>query len=386
MTAESMQHSDGQRVTPVGVEQPPMRFSRDVPTDGSLLSACGILGDSAAIHKLGQLLQKLADTEATVLIVGETGTGKELVARALHMQSRRSKGPFIAINCAAVPETLLESELFGHAKGAFTDASSDKVGLFEQASGGTLFLDEIGEIPPAMQAKLLRALQERKIRAVGGAVEREFDARIIAATNKDLGREVADGRFRADLYYRINVVIVEVPPLRDRGDDLLLLAQRFVRDTAARSRKLVRGLSDDAVRVLREYRWPGNVRELQNSIERAVALCDGALVTANELPPTIRDVTERRPTLPQVVLERDTLPSLHEVEQRYVRYVLEHTGNNKTHAARLLGIDRKTLQRKLDRWRRRAAAKGDSPPTSQPPASQSPVSEVTGNGNGETKH
>jgi two-component system response regulator HydG len=339
-----------------------------------MLGECGIVGDSDAIRKLAQLLLKLADTEATVLVVGETGTGKELVARALHMQSRRSKGPFIAINCAAVPETLLESELFGHVKGAFTDAHNDKVGLFQQASGGTLFLDEIGEIPPAMQAKLLRALQERKIRPVGGSSEHEFDARIIAATNKDLGREVEEGRFRADLYYRINVVIVEVPPLRERGDDLLLLAERFVHDTASRSRKVVRGLSGDAVRALREYRWPGNVRELQNSIERAVALCDGPLVTASELPPQVREVTEKRPTLPQVVLERDSLPSLHEVEQRYVRYVLEHTGNNKTHAARLLGIDRKTLQRKLDRWRRRAEAAAVKNDNGQNGA------------NGETKH
>jgi transcriptional regulator with PAS, ATPase and Fis domain len=315
----------------------------------TLLEECGMIGDSQTLRELAAMLSKLADTETTVLIAGETGSGKELVARALHRRSRRARGPFVAINCAAVPEQLLESELFGHVKGAFTDASSDKQGLFEQATGGTLFLDELGEIPAAMQAKLLRALQERRIRPVGSTQEREFDARIIAATNKDLGREVEEGRFRADLYYRVNVVMLEVPPLRDRGDDLFLLAERFVDEVAARSSKPVRGLADDAVRAMRAYHWPGNVRELQNCMERAVALSDGPLVTAAVLPPSVRDATENRTALPTVVDDRESLPSLAEVERRYVRYVLQQTKNNKTHAAKLLGIDRKTLQRKLHR-------------------------------------
>jgi two-component system response regulator HydG len=307
-----------------------------------------LIGSSPAMRQVFALLDRVADTESTVLITGESGTGKELVARALHKRSRRAAAPFVAVNCAAVPENLLESELFGHVRGAFTDARTARKGLFQQAHGGTLFLDEIGELPPAMQPKLLRALQERVVRPVGGDEDAPFDVRLIAATNRDLEAEAAAGRFRTDLYYRINVIPVEVPPLRARQGDVLLLAQRFVEKFAARSGRAITGVSPDAAEALLAHDWPGNVRELENAMERAVALARGPEVALSDLPDRVR---ERR--APRVVLsieEPSDLVPLEEVERRYVLRVLDAVGGNKKLAAQALGIDRSTLYRMLDRF------------------------------------
>jgi DNA-binding NtrC family response regulator len=305
-----------------------------------------LLGESAEMTKLSGLLARICDSDASVLITGETGTGKELVARTLHQSSPRKSGPFVPINCAAVPETLLESELFGHTKGAYTDARTDRKGLFVQANRGTLFLDEIGSLPLTMQPKLLRALQDRRVRPVGGDTETPIDVRIISATNRDLESAVAEGQFRDDLFFRINVIHVELPPLRARGNDVLLLAQHFLTETAAHARKGVVGLSAAAAQKLLAYAWPGNVRELQNCIERAVALCQCNQITVDDLPDKIREYS------PSHILvvgdDPSELVTMEEVERRYIRRVLDATGGNKTLAARILGFDRKTLYRKLE--------------------------------------
>jgi two-component system response regulator HydG len=305
-------------------------------------------GRSEAMRKVYDLLARVADTDASVLVTGESGTGKEVVAKALHARGRRSAGPFVAVNCSAVPEALLESELFGHVKGAFTDAKTTRTGLFVQAHGGTIFLDEIGELPLTTQPKLLRALQERVVRPVGATSEVPFDARIVAATNRDLETAIEERRFREDLYYRINVIHVELPPLRARGTDVLLLAQRFLESAGSRAGKPVTGISPAAAEKLLAYAWPGNVRELANAIERAVALTSYEQITADDLPQKIRD---HRPS--HVLLASDDpseLVPLEEVERRYVLRVVEAAGGNKTMAARILGLDRKTLHRKLERW------------------------------------
>ncbi len=307
------------------------------------------IGDSPAMRKVHEVISRVADSDATVLVTGESGSGKELVARDLHKRSRRKDGPFVAINCAALPEPLLESELFGHVKGAFTDARTASRGLFLQASGGTLFLDEIGEMAPGMQAKLLRALEERSVRPVGGTTETAFDARIVAATNRDLESLVESGKFREDLYYRVNVVHVEVPPLRARGNDVLLLAQLFVQRFATSLGKNVKGISDAVAERLLSYSWPGNVRELQNCIERAVALARFEELTVEDLPPKVR---EYKPSFVVVATEDPTdLVTMEEVERRYIQRVLEAVGQNKTQAAKVLGFDRTTLYRKLERYK-----------------------------------
>ncbi len=312
-----------------------------------------ILGTSAAMLKMCELITRVADTETTVLITGESGTGKELVAKALHAKSGRRDGPFVAINCAAMPEPLLESELFGHTKGAFTDARSARPGLFIRASRGTLFLDEIGEMPAGMQAKLLRALQERTVRPVGGDQEQPFDARMIAATNRDLETEVEEKRFREDLFYRINVVRVHVPPLRARGSDILLLAQYFLERYAAQSRRTVLGMTSATADKLLNYPWPGNVRELQNCIERAVALAQFDQIGVDDLPEKIKDYKTARISI-ESNDPAELLP-MEEVERRYILKVLESVGGNKTLAAQVLGFDRRTLYRKLERVRDPAA-------------------------------
>jgi DNA-binding NtrC family response regulator len=303
---------------------------------------CGpLLGSSPAMKRLYDDLERIADTETTVLLTGESGTGKELAARTLHERSRRRGGPFVAINCAALPDALLESELFGHAKGAFTDARAARLGLFLQAEGGTLLLDEIGELPPAIQAKLLRVLEQRTVRPVGGDTESPFDVRLLAATNRDLETAVEENRFREDLYFRINVIQVDLPPLRDRGTDVLLLARHFLELFAARSGRQVHSISEAADERLLNYTWPGNVRELRNVIERAVALARHDHLTVEDLPQKIRDYQRR-----QVVLGGETadeLVPLEEVEKRYILHVLQEVGDNKTVAARILGLDRKTL-------------------------------------------
>ncbi|MCC7537410.1 MAG: sigma-54-dependent Fis family transcriptional regulator [Deltaproteobacteria bacterium] len=309
-----------------------------------------LIGSSEPMRKLYDLLDRIRDSEASVLLTGETGTGKEVVARAIHERSRRVEGPFVAINCAAMPESLLESELFGHVKGAFTDARSARRGLFLQASGGTLFLDEIGELPQGLQAKLLRALQERRVRAVGSDVETPFDARLVAATHRDLDDALAEGTFREDLYYRIKVLEVPLPPLRARGNDVLTLADHFVRRFAAAAAKGVAGIDAAAAARLLVYTWPGNVRELANAMEAAVALTRADRITLDDLPEKIRRFERTH-----VVVESDDpgeLLPMEEVERRYIQRVLDAVGGNKTTAAQILRLDRKTLYNKLDRWSR----------------------------------
>jgi DNA-binding NtrC family response regulator len=313
----------------------------DVTADG------GVVGESVALRRVYELIDRVADSDASVLVTGESGTGKEVAARALHARSRRHEGPFVAINCAAMPEALLESELFGHAKGAFTDAKAARTGLFIKASGGTLFLDEVGEMPLTLQPKLLRALQERTVRPVGGDSEVPFDARIVAATNRDLELAVEEGRFREDLYYRLNVIGLELPPLRARGNDVLLLAQRFLEHFASRSGKRVVGLSPPVAQRLLAYGWPGNVRELQNCIERAVALTTFEQLTVEDLPERIRDY--RASTASAQAGDVSELVSLEEMERRYIQRVIETVGGSRTLASRILGVDRKTLYRKLGR-------------------------------------
>ena len=304
-----------------------------------------MLGESEAMRQLYDQLERLVDSEASVLISGESGSGKELVARSIHKKSARRNKPFVAVNCAALPETLLDSELFGHSRGAFTDAREDHSGLFVQASGGTLFLDEIGELSLTVQPKLLRALEDRKVRPVGSTREQPFDVRLLTATNRDLTAAVDDGRFREDLFYRIHVIPIEVPPLRSRGTDVLTLAQHFVDQFAAEMSKQVTGLSEPTAHKLLSYNWPGNVRELRNVMQRAVTLTRYDRLSVDDLPEKIRD---HRST--QVVIggedPAELLP-LEEVERRYIDHVLSTVGGNKSLAARILGLDRKTLYRKL---------------------------------------
>lgn len=340
-----------------------------------------IVGGSPAMRKVADLIDRVGDSDASVLIHGETGTGKELVARAVHNKSKRREGPFVAINCAAVPHSLLESELFGHARGAFTDAKATRMGLFQQANGGTLFLDEIGELPIDVQPKLLRALQERKVRPVGDNREIPYDARIVAATNRDLENEVREKRFREDLYYRINVVKVEVPPLRARGSDTLHLAHHFLKQFAERSGKPTLELSERAAERLMAYEWPGNVRELENCIEHAVALARFDQVTVEDLPEKLRGylagsfvATANDPT---------EIVTMEELEKRYLLRVFKLVGNNKSRAAEVLGIDRRTMYRKLERYaalegaEAPAAGTGDRP--SEPPAGdEAPADGVSG--------
>jgi two-component system response regulator HydG len=305
-----------------------------------------IIGDSPSVRRMVELVRKVSDSDTTVLIVGESGTGKELVARAIHDASPLRDRPFVAINCAALPPNLLESELFGHVKGAFTDARRSRPGLFQQANGGTIFLDEIGEMPPEMQVKLLRVLQERRMRPVGGDEEVVVEARVITATNRSLEADVADKRFREDLYYRINVVQIDVPPLRARPGDVLLLAQHFIRKIAARTGKAVVGLAPESARILVDYDWPGNVRELENTIERAIALTSVNEICVNDLPDRLRD--HRRSFTATAPGRPDELIPLALVERRYIRQVLDAVGGNKSMAAKILGIDRRSLYRRLD--------------------------------------
>jgi DNA-binding NtrC family response regulator len=310
------------------------------------LGRFGLIGKASALEQCFQLIEKVADTPSTVLITGESGTGKELVARALHERGPRKGGPFVAVNVAAMPASLLESELFGHVRGAFTDAKRSRDGLLVQASGGTLFLDEIGDMPLEMQVKLLRVLQDRKVRPVGGDEEQGWDARVVCATHRDLDAMVEEGGFRSDLYYRINVVNVGLPPLRSRGADVLLLAQRFLERAAVRSSKAVTGISSPAARKLLDYDWPGNVRELENCVERAVALTRLSEIGVDDLPERVREHKSDRMVIDSA--DPEELVPLVEVERRYVRKVLLACQGNKTQAARVLGLDRRTLYRRLE--------------------------------------
>ena len=308
-----------------------------------------LVGASPAMQAVYELVERAAPSEASVLITGESGSGKEVVARALHQRSRRRAGPFVAINAAALPDNLLESELFGHEKGAFTDARTARAGLFVKASGGTLFLDEIADLPLALQPKLLRALQERRVRPVGADDEVPVDVRVIAATNRDLAAAVEERQFREDLYYRIDVIHVAVPPLRARGGDILLLARHFLERFALQSQKPVTGFTSAAAGRLLEYSWPGNVRELSNCVERAVALCRDTVIDTADLPDRIRAFQSSHVLVSSH--DPNELVSLQEVERRYIERVIEATQGNKSEAARILGLDRKTLHRKLEQYK-----------------------------------
>lgn len=310
-------------------------------------SFSGLIGESPIMKEFFARLQRIADAETSVLITGESGSGKEITARALHAYSRRKDKPFVAINCSALPENLLESELFGHVKGAFTNAWQDRTGLLLEASGGTLFLDEIGDLPLSLQPKLLRALEERSVRPVGGNKEKGFDARILAATNMDIEAAVAEGRFREDLYYRLNVIKVDIPPLRKRGNDILLMAQKFIGIVAEKLEKKVSGLADSTAKRLLSYEWPGNVRELRNAMEHGVVMTLFEKIVPEDLPQKIQDHTGR--TLFWETTEPAELISLEEMIQRYIAYILKMTKGNQTLASEILMIDRKTLYRRLQK-------------------------------------
>ena len=320
-------------------------LKRELVTDGRLGR---IIGKSPAIQKVFSLIEQTAPAQASVLVVGESGTGKELVASAVHELSPRASAPFVAINCAAIPEGLLESEIFGHERGAFTGAVNQRLGCFELAHRGTLLLDEISEMAPTLQAKLLRVLQERVVRRLGSMRDHPFDVRVVAATNSDPQVAVRDGRLREDLYYRINVVTIDVPPLRERREDIPLLVQAFLPEFTTHRVIPVRGVAPDAMRVLQRYTWPGNVRELRNVIERAVILASGELIETSHLPPDL--VTT--PIPPQHA--SPTLAAgmrVDEAERHLIEVTLEYTGNNKTRAAEMLGISVKTLHNKLNKFR-----------------------------------
>jgi DNA-binding NtrC family response regulator len=315
-----------------------------------------IVGRSAAMQEVFGLIRRLSGSSASVLVTGASGTGKELVAKAIHFNSPRRERPFVPINCAAIPDTLLESELFGYKRGAFTDARTDRTGIFVEADGGTMFLDEIAELSPALQAKLLRVLQEGEIRPLGAARSEKVDVRVVAATNKDLETRLTSGAFRQDLYYRLNVIHIHLPALRDRPEDILPLAEHFLGRSATKAGKEIRAFHESAKKALCGYGWPGNVRELENVVERAVALADGALVRDDDLPALVR---ERRAT------ETDDLGAalargltLDELEREYIQRVLAAEGGNKTRAAQRLGLDRKTLYRKLEEYAASGGAAG----------------------------
>ncbi|MBI4521639.1 MAG: sigma-54-dependent Fis family transcriptional regulator [Gemmatimonadetes bacterium] len=313
------------------------------PKTAAATGASGLIMQSAAMQRVLDLARRVAKVDSTVLITGESGVGKERVARLIHEESARVGGPFLAINCAAVPEGLLESELFGHTKGAFTGASQDRPGLFEAVSGGTLLLDEIGEVPPAMQVKLLRTLQEREVRRVGENKSRPVDVRLLAATNRDLVAEVHAARFRQDLYYRLRVVEIRVPPLRERREDILPLARTFLHSAAERTRRKVTGLTPRAANQLVRYGWPGNVRELENALERAVVLAKGSRIDVEDLP------EELGLALPAAYAPGDVRP-LDEVARDYILAVLRANDGNKAKAAEQLKIGTATLYRKLKQY------------------------------------
>jgi two-component system, NtrC family, response regulator HydG len=321
----------------------------------------GLVGTSGAMREVTRMIDAVAYSATTVLVTGESGTGKELVARALHARSPRRAGPFVALNCGALTETLLESELFGHVKGAFTGAERDQRGLFDAADGGTIFLDEIGDIPPATQVRLLRVLQDGEIKRVGAADSVKVDVRVIAATHRDLPKLVRSGKFREDLFYRLNVINVPLPPLRDRAEDVPLLAHHFLRRYAERLGKKVRALAPDAVELLCSHRWPGNVRELENAIERAVVLCHGEAVTATDLPPAVTGRTaplvREAPALGEdgawlaLSYAAAKEQALRRFEKGYVEALMRACDNNISAAARKAGMDRSNFKRVLRKYR-----------------------------------
>ncbi|MEI6206243.1 MAG: sigma-54 dependent transcriptional regulator [Desulfuromonadales bacterium] len=306
----------------------------------------GIISRNCRMEEIFGQIRKVADLKTTVLILGESGTGKELVARAIHQNGRRATRPFVAVNCGAIPENLLESELFGHVRGAFTDAAGDKAGLFEQADGGTLLLDEIGEMPLALQVKLLRVLQEEEFRRVGAAVSKKVNVRVVSATSRNLAADVKAGVFREDLYFRLNVFCLQLPPLRDRIEDIPLLAEHFVNSMAHGREMAPLSFEPDAMRNLMAYNWPGNIRELQNAIERAAILCDGGRITIRSLPPSVQSATTM-----QTATGQDENLSIKKaedaIERDLIRKALLKTGGNRTQAARILEISHRSLLYKL---------------------------------------
>jgi DNA-binding NtrC family response regulator len=316
-----------------------------------------LIGSSPQMRKVYTIVEQAAPTQASVLVWGESGTGKELVAQTIHQLSPRAQAPFVPINCAAIPETLLESEIFGHEKGAFTGASDRREGCFELADRGTLFLDEIAEMTPATQAKLLRVLEERRFRRLGGRHEQSVDVRVVAATNVNPAEAVKTGRLREDLYYRLNVFAVELPPLRQRKDDLPLLIQSFLTEFNQRNGKSVTAMEPAAMRILEQYHWPGNVRELRNVVERAVILSAGEFIDATHLPPLVADASDAG----KATLSLEPGTTVEEAEQKLILMTLEHTHDNKTRAAEILGISLKTLHNKLNKLRGRVKPEGVSP-------------------------
>ncbi len=309
-----------------------------------------IIGKSLPMKDLTDMVGMVAPSEATILITGESGTGKELVARAIHFNSTYKKGPLVVVNCAAITETLLESELFGHEKGAFTGADKRREGRFMQANNGTIFLDEIGEMSPMMQAKLLRVIQDREIQRVGSDETITVDVRIVAATNRDLQENVSSGKFREDLYYRLNVVTLKIPPLRERVDDIPLLAQHFLNKYSEKNRKQVKGFTPLAMDMFLKYKWPGNVRELENAVERAVILLPGDYISEKELPLSITEVYSQENLVVAFQSNTASTQSLEEIEKKAILAALEASGGNKSETARRLGINRRTLYKKLEKF------------------------------------
>jgi DNA-binding NtrC family response regulator len=310
----------------------------------------GLLGRSPVMIGLYKEIARVAPTRSTILIVGESGAGKELVARSIHQHSTRSGGSFVAVNCGALTETLLEAELFGHVRGAFTGAVGDRKGLWEEAAGGTLFLDEVGETSPAFQVKLLRALQEGEIRRVGASKTTQVDARILAATNRNLEQDVKAGKFREDLFYRLSVVTLRVPALKERRTDIPLLAERFLAMVLDREGHKQLTLSEETIRTLVAYNWPGNVRELESAIEYAVLHARGHAIAPEDLPEKLQSAQVRAAARAPLSALFEDLPALDELERRYLLYILEIAGGNRTRAAEILGIDRRTLYRMIERY------------------------------------
>jgi two-component system, NtrC family, response regulator AtoC len=313
-------------------------------------SYSGILSRNSRMLEIFSQIKKVADLKTTILVLGESGTGKELVARAVHQNGRRCQKPFVAVNCGAIPENLLESELFGHIRGAFTDASSDKAGLFEQADGGTLFLDEIGEMPLALQVKLLRVLQECEIRRVGDSVSRNVDVRVISATSRDLSADVGCGRFREDLYFRLNVFCLQLPPLRERVEDIPLLAEHFLERYGSGNENHPLRIEPDAMRSLMAHRWPGNIRELENAVERACILCEGDRITSSCLPHSIRLFEESHQNGSDGDENLSIKKAEDTIERELIRKALAKTGGNRTQAAKILEISHRSLLYKIKEY------------------------------------
>ena len=339
------------------------RVEKTSAPDGEYPSQLGkIIGKSQSMLEVYKTVARVAPTKSTVLILGESGTGKELIARAIHEHSPRANSPFVAVDCGALTETLLESELFGHVRGSFTGAVADKKGVFEEAQGGTCFLDEIGGISQSLQARLLRVLQEHEIRRVGGKEWTPVDVRVVAATNQDLAEAVTRGEFRQDLYYRLDVVTINLPPLRQRTDDIPLLAQHFLKYYSHDCGKPVAAISEKAMELLCGYRWPGNIRELEHAMEQAVALSYQPILTPEDLPREIREQHDQNFPAHTAAIDEfnfpDT-PSLEEVKKRYVRHVLQLTEGNVSATARVLNVDRRSLYRMLARYRIGPAVKDE---------------------------